>query len=142
MKQKGFTLIELLVVIAIIGMLSSVVLASLNTARSKARDARRASDLNQVIKATELFYDDNNAYPSMTNSYVFAIVGLTPTYIPTLPEDPKNTGGNRYRYYYTDRTKGYTLLVQYENDAVSGWCKIVVGTLGYSGWASIPTCDL
>ena len=48
MRNKGFTLIELLVVIAIIGILSSVVLASLNTARSKGRDARRLSDLKQI----------------------------------------------------------------------------------------------
>lgn len=140
-KNKGFTLIELLVVIAIIGMLSSVVLASLNTARAKSRDARRAADLNQLRIATELFYDKNNTYPSSTDSYVFAIVGLAPTYIPKLPEDPTMTGGNRFRYYYTDMTKGYTLLVQFETDSVTGWCKIVVG-VGYTGWATYPTCNL
>ena len=47
-SSRGFTLIELLVVIAIIGMLSSVILASLNTARSKSRDARRLEDLKQI----------------------------------------------------------------------------------------------
>ena len=55
--KKGFTLIELLVVISIIGLLSSVVLASLNTAREKARDARRKSDLNQIRTALLLYFD-------------------------------------------------------------------------------------
>ena len=62
-KKKGFTLIELLVVIAIIGVLASVVLASVNTARGKARDARRVADFNQIRLALELYYDDNNVYP-------------------------------------------------------------------------------
>jgi prepilin-type N-terminal cleavage/methylation domain-containing protein len=59
-RNKGFTLIELLVVIAIIGILSSVVLASLNTARRKARDARRVSDVKNLQLALELQADDNN----------------------------------------------------------------------------------
>lgn len=62
-KTKGFTLIELLVVIAIIGILSSVVLASLNTARAKARDAKRLSDMHQMQVALELYYNSFGGYP-------------------------------------------------------------------------------
>ncbi len=62
-KQSGFTLIELLVVIAIIGILSSVVLASLNTARMKARDTKRIADLGQIRTALEFYYDANGYYP-------------------------------------------------------------------------------
>ena len=62
-STTGFTLIELLVVIAIIGLLSSVVLASLTSARVKARDAKRLSDLRQVKIALELFYSQYEFYP-------------------------------------------------------------------------------
>jgi len=58
--QKGFTLIELLVVIAIIGILSSVVLASLNTARNKGGDAAVKGNLNGIRSQAELVYDNAN----------------------------------------------------------------------------------
>lgn len=82
-------MIELLVVIAIIGILSSVVLASLNTARQKSRDARRVADIKQMQLALELYYDsNNNAYPATT-------APLAPTYIATIPKDPQ---GDAYNY--------------------------------------------
>ena len=61
MKQtlkRGFTLIELLVVIAIIGILASVVLASLNSARDKGADAAIKSNLNNIRAQAEIVYDD------------------------------------------------------------------------------------
>ncbi len=63
-NSKGFTLIELLVVVAIIGLLSSVVLASLNSARAKARDAKKISEFNQVSKGLQLYYDKFGQYPN------------------------------------------------------------------------------
>ncbi len=58
-KNKGFTLIELLVVIAIIGILSSVILASLNNARDKGKDASVKSQLASMKAQGELFYSQN-----------------------------------------------------------------------------------
>lgn len=58
--KRGFTLIELLVVIAIIGILSSVVLASLNTARSRGTDANIKANLATIAVQAELYYDSNS----------------------------------------------------------------------------------
>jgi len=60
--KKGFTLIELLVVIAIIGILSSVVLASLNVARDKGSDAAITSNINNIRSQAALYYTDNSNY--------------------------------------------------------------------------------
>ncbi len=99
--KRGFTLIELLVVIAIIGILSSVVLASLNSARQKGRDARRISDMKQIQLALELFYDANQSYPTTTAGAAVAlstVTGLTGGgYIAALPSDPGGVN-NGYRY--------------------------------------------
>ncbi|MFY9461764.1 MAG: prepilin-type N-terminal cleavage/methylation domain-containing protein [Candidatus Sungiibacteriota bacterium] len=90
---KGFTLIELLVVIAIIGVLASIVLASLNSARKKSRDARRIADVKQIQLALELSFDSSNAYPD-------ALSTLAPTYIPAVPNDPLGTQATPIPYKY------------------------------------------
>lgn len=67
-QSRGFTLIELLVVIAIIGILSSVVLASLNSARSKGNDAGVKANLSSVSTQSALYLaDNNNAYGIFDN---------------------------------------------------------------------------
>lgn len=88
--NRGFTLIELLVVIAIIGILSSVVLASLNSARTKSRDARRISDIKQLQLALELYNDSNGNYPATLDALV------TGGQIPTLPKDPSTDADYPY----------------------------------------------
>lgn len=62
-KQRGFTLIELLVVVAIIGLISSVVLSSLASAREKAADAKATQEMHQFQVAVQLFFNENGRYP-------------------------------------------------------------------------------
>ena len=95
--KKGFTLIELLVVIAIIGVLASIVLASLNSARRKSRDARRVTDIKQIQLALELYFDgEGNQYPlasatcNSTTAYGLEAL-VTEGYIPQVPRDPTAT---------------------------------------------------
>ena len=118
-KQKGFTLIELLVVISIIGLLASIVLVSLNSAREKARDAKRKGDIHQIQLALQLYYDDNDVYPgenwcdsstgscgsscpcgesgwSVGGNIYTALVGGG--YIQNLPLDPLNDSSYFYDY--------------------------------------------
>ena len=126
--KRGFTLIELLVVIAIIGVLSSVVLASLNTARTRANDAQRFANLKQVQTALELYASTNNGqYPNSGGNWNSQCGGWTQTtaansvpgitaggFMSQLPTDPQqNTSANTccYLYYSGNGTADYKYML-------------------------------
>ena len=105
--RSGFTLIELLVVISIIGLLASVVLTSLNSARTSAQDAKRVSDLNQLQKSIELYYHNTGSYPA-SDGWVHNSSGqtlydaLVSNYIAQIPIDPTpdtSGGGGGSNFY-------------------------------------------
>jgi type II secretion system protein G len=93
-QSKGFTLIELLVVVAIIGILATVVLSSLNTARARARDAKRLADVKTIQTALEMYANDNGGrYPTTgwQGSHTATWANLESILGTTLPVDPINT---------------------------------------------------
>ena len=100
-RKLGFTLVEILVIAAIISLLSSVIFASLNGPRLKARDASRKASLRQVFSSLEVYYTKYGAYPSTgatgpTNGGTTSTQGtwlqalVTDGFFPKAPVDPVN----------------------------------------------------
>lgn len=131
---SGFTLIELLVVIAIIGLLSTLAIVALGSARQKSRDARRVSDLRQIQTSLEMYNSEKGAYPTSTfvigdlahaclNIDGFQAAGCSNPYLAKLPKDP---GNNFYIYSWSDN--GYTVAATLEGSVGELFGKIGVSS--------------
>lgn len=160
-NQAGFTLLELLVVISIIGVLSSVALASLASARENARDAVRVSTVREVRNAMELHFSEFGVYPTSydeTNNAEsnYNAAGVLPndfdgilaatvrntnlgTYYPAEPRDPLGLPATDYGYA-TDSTGGYALLLYLEG--ISNYCKVRVNAPTDVFGATVIDCPL
>lgn len=138
-SQKGFTLIEMIVVVAIIGILTTIVLAALNQARAKARDADRYADLKQVQLALEIYRDVHGEYPDTggewqsicngdyTNSGADGYIpNLAPQYIPVLPVEELSSGcpdqGAVGGYIYRSDGTDYKFAGDYTSE-IGAQCK-------------------
>jgi len=155
--RKGFTLIELLVVIAVIGILAAVVLASLNSARSKARDVRRKSDLRQVAVALELYKDSYDTYAIPSTGTTGVGTGWFSTYgapytksvaqglvdaglMPAAVVDPSgvtSSTSTRAGYMIVSDANGYTLWANLENPSAADTATLATcRSSGYDGYPS------
>lgn len=142
--RRGFTLIELLVVIAIIGVLSSIVLSSLNASRVKARDTARKVQGRQFQRAIETYFVDNGTYPVVAYPMSFDSASITsllvPSYISSIPIDSTNTSG----VTYYGSANGYVLNISMENQtqvSPSAYsCKLGTGNTYTSYYPTTPAC--
>lgn len=115
MNKKGFTLIELLVVIAIIGLLSTLSVLALNSARARSRDAKRITDIKQIQTAVEMYYNEAGFYPASTMIVAGGTIQASSSiYMLKIPAAPTPVDGdctttnNPYTYDYTGGTTNAT----------------------------------
>jgi uncharacterized protein (TIGR02145 family)/prepilin-type N-terminal cleavage/methylation domain-containing protein len=120
--KKAFTLIELLVVIAIIAILSTLSVVALNSARAKARDAKRLADIKNISTALDMYYNEYGVYPAASantsTTNCLSELGISSTcgtmvYLSEIPADPLNSLD--YFYAPIENNSNYTLAFTLES---------------------------
>lgn len=122
----GFTLVELMVVIAIIGLLTAAGTMIVTSVRARARDARRTANIDQLMKALDLYNNQTGAYPVSTSPVCLDGTDLVSTALKGSNligndfKDPIFTDNNQC-YRYTSDASGATYALRYflESSAVS-----------------------
>jgi prepilin-type N-terminal cleavage/methylation domain-containing protein len=113
-KKTGFTLIELLIAVTILGILATVGLGSFQSSQMKGRDAQRKSDLSQIQKALEMYYNDKGGYPLSIPEAGIEWKDLSVSdgtlYMKSVPGDPR--GGS---YCYESDGTYYKIYAKLEN---------------------------
>jgi prepilin-type N-terminal cleavage/methylation domain-containing protein len=135
-KQLGFTLIEFLIVMVIIIILASISVIALNGQRTKARDAKRISDIRQIRTALEFYFSDEGEYPVTPQPIILGISGIeklcskaeggfVPTdticnaesiYMAQVPRDPLPD----QKFIYSGEVDGYDINFITEKDSSLG----------------------
>lgn len=100
-SSRGFTILELIVSLAIIGLLLGVVMNGIANSRQKARDSKRVDEIKQLQNALQLYYNDNQSYPTTLDRDI-----LVPIYIKTIPKDPATGGDYLYAALFDGNTCG------------------------------------
>lgn len=147
--MRGFTLIELLVVIAIIGILASVVLASLNTARAKGQDAKVQSEVSNIRVQAELEYGRGNCYGDGAGACAAGAVapGACAATVDTIFAEPKVAalitsasvaGGGFAACSSSANQVAYAIVVNMRSSGTAGWC---IDSTGKSKAVTLATAD-
>ncbi|MEI7463652.1 MAG: prepilin-type N-terminal cleavage/methylation domain-containing protein [Candidatus Taylorbacteria bacterium] len=125
-SNRGFTLIEMLVVLAIMGILSGIIITNLSSAKSKARDARRVSDISHLQLALQMYLDRCGQYPPVDVSGGVGQGGGTycnrsysmADFIATIPTPTNEAGQTVYGYYRSGFTYVLYALLEAPNATV------------------------
>ncbi len=129
---RGFTVLEILIVIAVFGLLATLAVLSLNSARARARDAQRVSDVSVLRNALSQYWLEKASYPASggvnigqpgTKTDVFGAFGFAAAqeangviYLSRVPVGPKVNEFYRYR----GGANGYSIRFQTETDTILG----------------------